>query len=259
MFKNSHQDPPGLWGMVALGSLAIHGLCFWLLWGLFLPNRAKGDEKATIPIDIIAVKANQSPVDTPKASIPPQKPPTIPNSKQIPTLPPQPNQPPTPSPSPTLSPSTSPTPTPKPRVSPNPTPNPTPSPGLPEGNQGFTVKVGRFERTATNIDNPGQDVDTIDQPATIKPNDKALFKNLNALNLPTKQPLTFEVIIIVETNGKANVEPNSTVIVQQGNISPAAAQALATEILQDWEFNPTVVEGGFVAYSYHLQLSTNPF
>ncbi len=250
MFEKSHQDPPGLWGMVALGSLAIHGLCFWLLWGIFLPNRAKGDEKATIPIEIIAVKANQSPVDTPKASIQPQKPPTIPNSKQIPTLPPQPNQPPTPSPSTTPSPSPSPTPTPEPSVS--------PSPGLPKGNKGFRVNVGRFERTGTNIDNLGQDVDTIDQPATIKPNYKILFNHLNLLGFSTQQPLIFEVIIVVETNGKANVDPSSPVIVQQGNISQAAAKALAAEIIREWEFNPTVIEEGFVAYSYHLRLSTNP-
>ena len=254
MFESSHRDSPGLWAMVALGSLIIHGLFLWFLLGLFLPNRARGNQRSTIPIEILAVNANQSPVETPKASVKRQvatTPKTATNNKPISTTTPQTNQsPPTPTPSP------------RPQITPSPSPTPTPtqgeSPDSRKGDEGFRVNIGRFVRTGKNIDKPGQDVDTIDTPATIKPNYKTLFDNLNLSGADTKQALTFEVIIVIETNGKAIVDPGSPVIVQQGNITQEAAKTLATEIIKNWVFTPTIVEGGVVAYSYHLQLSTSP-
>ena len=260
MFESSHRDSPGLWAMVALGSLIIHGLFLWFLLGLFLPNRARGNQRSTIPIEIIAVNANQSPVETPKASVKRQvatTPKTASNNKAISTPTPQTNQsPPTPSPTPT--------PTPSPQITPSPRPTPTPtpgeSPGSRQGDEGFRVNVGRFVRTGKNVDKHGQDVDTIDTPATIKPSYKTLFDNLNFPGVDTQQALTFEVVIIVKTNGKAFVapEPDSPVTVQQGNISEEAARALATEIIKNWVFNPTIVAGGPVDFSYNLQLSTSP-
>ena len=262
MFESSHRDSPGLWAMVALGSLIIHGLFLWFLLGLFLPNRARGNQRSTIPIEIIAVNANQSPVEIPKAIVKRQvatTPKTATNNKPIPTTTPQTNQsPPTPTPSPT------PTPTPSPQITPSPSPTPTPTPGESpdsrQGDEGFRVNVRRFVRAGTNVDHPGQEVDTIDIPATIQPNYQTIFDNLNLSGVNTQQALTFEVVIEVKENGKAIVvhELGSPVKVQQGNISEDAARALATEIIKNWVFNPTIVAGGPIPFTYDLQLSTSP-
>jgi hypothetical protein len=67
------------------------------------------------------------------------------------------------------------------------------------------------------------------------------------------------VLVVIEIDGKAEVNPKFTEVVQ-GNISADKAVQLATEVIKSWQFERacTYMEGKPVPYPYYVKLTISP-
>lgn len=97
-----------------------------------------------------------------------------------------------------------------------------------------------------------------DKLAEIK-SSNSQFSNddLAELGIKVEQVLELRVAVVIEKTGKATVLPNSTQV-QSGNINPDQAETLVKKILEQWQFNPTLMAGQPVAGNYNIQLTISP-
>jgi hypothetical protein len=82
---------------------------------------------------------------------------------------------------------------------------------------------------------------------------------LKQLGVNLDQVLVLNVVVVIETNGKAEVEPKFTEV-EQGNLSADKAVQLATEVIKSWQFEPrcTYMGGKPVPYPYSVKLTISP-
>ncbi len=148
--------------------------------------------------------------------------------------------------------------------SPSPNPAQNPSPGTtpqtppvtnPQEGGGFNASLGELSLSGGNdIPDKGR------QCKTPNDNKKSFSQDeLKQLGVNLDQVLVLNVVVVIETNGKAEVEPKFTEVVQ-GNISPDKAVQLATEVIKSWQFEPacTYMEGKPVPYPYYVKLTISP-
>ncbi|MEC4805909.1 MAG: hypothetical protein SAJ72_16775 [Jaaginema sp. PMC 1080.18] len=195
-----------------------------------------------------------TPTATPKPSPSPQPTPsTTPQSSPSPQ--PSPTAQPTPSPKPQSSPSPQPQPSPTAQPQPSPTPQPFPTPTTQpfptpttQTSNSFVVQVGEMRR--------GWSGDVVTQIAQVQQTEKQLARinYLTPLGIQLNGILRLETVIVIETNGKPTVYPEFTQVLQ-GNISQEQAGQLAKAILEQWQFEPTYMEGQPVAQDYTIQLT----
>ncbi|BAT54440.1 hypothetical protein NOS3756_34100 [Nostoc sp. NIES-3756] len=183
-----HNDPPGLWFGVALGSASLHLLAFWLIRsantvGLWFPQQ----DQSVVPIELIEVAPQTTSTDKPSRQtqqpVPPtstnqdaeiinsgeqsqpesnsniaQSPPeVVPQAESTPT----PTTEPAPTPEPTSTPTTEPAPTPEPTTEPTltattePEPAPTPTSTVPIGELPWQrreeIELGQGQPLPSNI------------------------------------------------------------------------------------------------------------
>ncbi|MEQ9235991.1 hypothetical protein [Coleofasciculus sp. E2-BRE-01] len=152
---------------------------------------------------------------------------------------------------------------------PNPTtpsPSPTPSPEEPteptspenQSGGGFIASINGLRIVSSgggsiiNPDNPG------DRLAEIQEERKTLsVDDLASLGIILEQPVVVKVVVLITDMGKAEVIPDKTQV-QQGTLRPEQATKLANQIIADWEFSPTYMEGKPVYGSYSLTLEIDP-
>ncbi len=293
--ERRHCDPPALWYTVILGSFFIH-LCGFGILHLLLISGFVGmkSAKELISIDVIAIVPSTTSTTqlAPKTlATPTQKPTTINNSTQnrkpassttstTRTVSPQreTNQPPavntkklTPSNSPQkpsggLPPKTKPnSPSRKntpsstassPATSPSPTSSsPSPTPTKSESGGGFIARLGELSLSNKN------DINDIGKQCSIPENNQQNFAHdyVKQLGVNLDQVLVLKAILVIETNGTANVEPQFTQVLQ-GNISVDKAAQLASQVIKSWQFerNCTYMGGKPVPYPYYVQLTIRP-
>lgn len=165
-----HNDPPGLWFGVALGSASLHLLAFWLIRsanavGLWFPQQ----DQSVVPIELIEVAPQTTSTDKSSRQTQQPVPPTSTNqdaeiinsgeqsqpesnsniAQSPPEVVPQAESTPTPEPTPTATtePAPTPEPTPTATTAPAPTPEPTPTPTTapaPAPTPTSTVPVGEL-------------------------------------------------------------------------------------------------------------------
>lgn len=277
------------WVALALGSVALHVLAFWLL-RLMLMGRLQGLQSANayIPIDVVAVTtpttAPAAPTPTPKATATPMAPPPstpnpspqranpptpsttpqplpqpspAPESPQIQASPPQPQAPTTPSPPANRNSSAA------PPTATAPPPSPNPSTGQPsatsQSGSGFIAK-GQLQlidnNWDTNLDpsrHPG------DKLAQLRENTRQFSTSdaLESLGIEPNQRIVLDVVVLIDSSGQPTVL-RDRLTVQQGNLNPTQAEQLARTILEGWTFTPTQMAGSPVDWSYSLTLTINP-
>jgi len=290
--ERRHSDHPALWVAVSLGSLLIHVFAFGML-RLLLMGEGLGLQpaKALIPVEVIPVApkakspaqltqttgsvATRNPTSvntlprrtsTPSSTrtdsqpTPTQKrsPATQPVQKPSPSTDTQ-SQLPSPSPAQNPSPGTgtqnqSPSPNPAQNPSPGTTPQ-TPPVTNPQEGGGFNASLGELSLSAGNdIPDKGR------QCKTPNDNKKNFSQNeLKQLGVNLDQVLVLNVLVVIEIDGKAEVNPKFTEVVQ-GNISADKAVQLATEVIKSWQFERacTYMEGKPVPYPYYVKLTISP-
>ncbi len=279
------QSPPKdslpRWVALALGSVALHVLAFWLL-RLVLMGRLQGLQSANayIPIDVVAVttpttaptpstptpKAAATPPSTPNPSPQSANPPTpqpIPQpspaseSPQIQTSPPQPQAPTTPSPPANRNSSATPPTATAPPPSPNP---PTGQPSATSQSGSGFIATGQLQlidnNWDTNLDpsrHPG------DKLAQLREKTRrfATSDAIESLGIEPNQAIVLDVVVLIDSSGRPTVL-RDRLTVQQGNLNPTQAEQLARTILEGWTFTPTQMAGSPVDWSYSLTLTINP-
>ncbi|HEY9711040.1 MAG TPA: hypothetical protein V6D48_22730 [Oculatellaceae cyanobacterium] len=182
-----------------------------------------------------------------------------PNPYPNPSPSPKPKPSPSPSPSPKPSPSPSPSPSPQPSPSPSPSPKPSPSPTPEPPTLGGSISLGQlglFSNTSDILhpDDPKYN----DRLATLLEGNRELSaEELKQLGIRLDRDLKLTVGLLVETNGTATVLPNTTKV-QSGNITADVAERLAKKIIQQWKFQPTLMQGKEVPRAYYLPITISP-
>ncbi len=283
--QRHHNDPPGLWGNVILGSAIIHILAFGLLHLISMGSLQKWQgNRDFISVDLISLPAKANTLSIakqPASPNPPQKTPTNPlvsrqnfstatksarnpnsqgtketdNSKtgsKVRSLS-------SPLASPRLPKPISPNPTDNPQTNPSPNPSPSQSSGkstsesAPNPQTGFFVTPVRLNLTDGSRDIPSQ-------PAKPKSDNKTEFAidELNGLGIKPGQVIQLKITILIDETGKARLpsqeeDPNPTQILS-GNISIENAKQLANRIIEGWRFQPTYMENTPVTQAYKLEI-----
>ncbi|MEM9538125.1 MAG: hypothetical protein AAGA60_01290 [Cyanobacteria bacterium P01_E01_bin.42] len=195
-----------------------------------------------------------APVPTPTPSATPAPAPTpapipTPTPAPVPTPSPQPEKP---SPQPPMQSSVL-EPPPKPLTpTPNtsPTPDPPPAPDVSPNGDRFIATVGTPRLTHPDRDIP-------DRLARRKENEKELnaIDYLIPLGIEIEREFAIEVVVVIETDGKPTVYPQS-IKVLSGNISPERAAQFAKKVIEQWRFEPTYMGEQPIPQEYFLRLNT---
>ena len=113
--------------------------------------------------------------------------------------------------------------------------------------------VGNPQITNTKIDVP-------DQYARPKQTQKHLpsVGYLTTSQLHLNQKLRLKLIVLIDPTGKSELAPNPMEI-SGANVDPGIARKLAAEIINQWDFEPTYMEGQPVMQAYYLTLEISPF
>ena len=290
--ERRHSDHPALWVAVSLGSLLIHVFAFGML-RLLLMGEGLGLQpaKALIPVEVIPV--------APKAKSPAQLTQTTGsvatrNPTSVNTPPRRTSSPSStrtdsqPTPTKKLAPATQPVQKPSPgtdpeKRSPSPNPSQNPSPGTGTESQSPSANPAQNPSPGTNPQTPpatspqegggfyasldelslsdGNDIpDKGRQCKTPNDNKKKFSQDeLKQLGVNLDQVLVLNVLVVIEIDGKAEVNPKFTEVVQ-GNISADKAVQLATEVIKSWQFERacTYMEGKPVPYPYSVNLTISP-
>lgn len=113
--------------------------------------------------------------------------------------------------------------------------------------------IGNPQITNTKIDIP-------DQYARPKQTQKQLpsvgYLTTSQLNL--NQKLRLKLIVLIDPTGKSELAPNP-IEISGASVNPDIVRKLATEIINQWEFEPTYMEGHPVMQAYYLTLEISPF
>ncbi len=204
------------------------------------------------PSSINPVSPNKTPVPPPSPS---PKPSPSPSPKPSPSPSPKPSPSPSPKPSPSPSPKPSPSPSPKPSPSPSPKPSPSPTTETPTG--GGSISVGQLGliSNSSEVLHPG-DPKYNDRLATLLEGNRQLSaEELKQLGIRLDRDLKLTVGVLVEADGTASVLSTK---VLSGNIKADAAERLAKKIVQQWKFQPTLMEGKPVTRDYYLPITISP-
>jgi hypothetical protein len=122
-----------------------------------------------------------------------------------------------------------------------------------------TVTTGEFTAQITAPRLTITDRDIPSQLAQIKENNRTLssVNYLIPLDITLTQEIVLEVIVVIEMDGKTIVYPESTQVLQ-GTIEKEISGKLAQKILEEWEFEPTYMNGQPVAQEYYIRLNVQP-
>ena len=202
--------------------------------------------------------------DSPQASTPKLSP--SPNVRRSPAAKPSPNQQPG-----GPKPSTQPTPSSgsdnqsgSGTSSPNPSPSTTSSSEQPASNPSRGASVSTPEQGSFSaIQAKGallkvDDPDSGDKLATwLNGSTELSASELKQLGIDLQEDLELKVKVKILRTGEATVLANSTQVLR-GTIKPDKAEQLATKIVSQWRFKPTLMAGKPVEYSYELPLAIRP-
>ena len=141
----------------------------------------------------------------------------------------------------------------------SPTIKPTPNPEL---GGGFTASAGRLalinETTILHPGNPNYN----DELAILLDGNKQLSaEDLKQLGISLNRDLELKVKLVVKTDGKAEVSPDSkvpSVQIVAGTNNQENAEAIANKIVPQLRFKPTKMAGSPVDANYYLPLNIRP-
>jgi hypothetical protein len=283
--RRRHQDPPGLWIIVAIASVSIHVVAFWLMrspldgFRPWFPQQ----KQTIVPIELVEISPQESTTQpqAPAAKTTPETAPTStrendqginfdssvqadnktdapqPNT-QIFTLPtPEPTQP-TPTPQPENTSTPTPTPTPEP-TQPTPTPQPentsTPTPTIPLGERPWErrqdIELGKG--TPLPSDSPSVTPEEITESEAVedktpRTQDEETANNSTQQPSPTGNQETVNNSAGEPTNNSNNVEtPSNPNGELANNSSDTSSSNPETTNTPTAENSPTNNTGGFIA------------
>jgi len=84
-------------------------------------------------------------------------------------------------------------------------------------------------------------------------------EELKQLGITLDGKLKLQVKVLIETNGRGEVLPNTTKVLS-GNVKPDKAEQLASKIIQQWKFKPTTMtrKDNPVPRAYYIPLTVEP-
>ena len=148
--------------------------------------------------------------------------------------------------------------------SPNPSPSTTSSSEQPASNPSRGASVSTPEQGSFSaIQAKGallkvDDPDSGDKLATwLNGSTELSAPELKQLGIDLQEDLELKVKVKILRTGEATVLANSTQVLG-GTVRPDKAEQLATKIVSQWRFKPTLMAGKPVEYSYELPLAIRP-
>ena len=148
--------------------------------------------------------------------------------------------------------------------SPNPSPSTTSSSEQPASNPSRGASVSTPEQGSFSaIQAKGallkvDDPDSGDKLATwLNGSTELSASELKQLGIDLQEDLELKVKVKILRTGEATVLANSTQVLG-GTVRPDKAEQLATKIVSQWRFKPTLMAGKPVEYSYELPLAIRP-
>ncbi len=148
--------------------------------------------------------------------------------------------------------------------SPNPSPSTTSSSEQPASNPSRGASVSTPEQGSFSaIQAKGallkvDDPDSGDKLATwLNGSTELSASELKQLGIDLQEDLELKVKVKILRTGEATVLANSTQVLG-GSVRPDKAEQLATKIVSQWRFKPTLMAGKPVEYSYELPLAIRP-
>lgn len=149
--------------------------------------------------------------------------------------------------------------------------NPKPSPGSGNGQNSSNSQSrgARVSRPKNNefilVDNQSEtlhpgDPNYNDELASWLAGDTQLSgEELKQLGITLDGELKLQVKVLIETNGRGEVLPNTTKVLS-GNVKPDKAEQLASKIIQQWKFKPTTMtrKDNPVPRAYYIPLTVEP-